>query len=320
MGCGASPEETGTGVGTGPTPGDTTGATDGSATPSGAASTGAEDDGVTPPGTTGTSAAATSDDDGPPIVFDVPSVDAPGGGPQVAPTDIEVVLTADNAYAFGYGAEDEMTSYFGGVEAQVACEIFCCSVGPEEYVVPADDATGAAYLYIIGYADTSVTQGVLGQFRRVSGEEGGGFGAVVYTGDPGWEACATGVDYNPGSGGPSLQVINEQIAACNAGNSDPATTSQGWVDEVGTSLGALAVGEPNDTPYNGGPQVGNEFALVCEDMVDPEALWMWFNWDPDNIVWPMQSPFLYPGGGANPMHDFMIFRLAADVIPSPPVG
>ena len=65
---------------------------------------------------------------------------------------------------------------------------------------------------------------------------------------------------------------------------------------------------------------GNEFPLVCQDVVDAEARWMWFNWDPAGIVWPVQSPFIYPGGAGNPMHDFMIFRLAADVLPQPPAG
>ena len=30
--------------------------------------------------------------------------------------------------------------------------------------------------------------------------------------------------------------------------------SGGWVDQTGTALGALAVGEDNTTPYGGGPQ------------------------------------------------------------------
>ena len=249
--------------------------------------------------------------------------DAPAPqGPPPDPTDIDVVLTADNAYAFGYGTEDQMNNYFGGVENTAACDIFCCSTGPEEYTVPAEDAAGAQYLYIVAWADSATTQGVLGQFRRVSGMDGGGFGAVVHTGDPGWEVCATGVDYNPGGGGPPLEVVNEQIERCNAGDSDPVTSSQGWVDETGTSLGALAVGETNDTAYDGSPAPGNEFPITCADMVDAEAHWMWFNWDPDNITWPAQSPFLYSstGGGPNPMHDFMIFRLAADELPFPPEG
>ncbi len=251
-------------------------------------------------------------------IFDLGVIpDAPD--PVLPSTDIEVVITADNAYAFGYGTQGEMSNYFGGVTATLASQIFGCATGPEQYVVPAADAT-AEYLYIVSYADNATTQGVIGQFRRVSDNPDGTPGQVVYTGDMDWEVCATGVDYGSGDPTPPLQVVNEQIALCNAGTTDPNTTSQGWVDEVGTALGALAVGETNETPYMGGAQPGNEFPLVCQSLVDPEARWMWFNWDPSNIVWPAQTPFIYPGGAGNPMHDFMIFRLAAAAVPPPPAG
>ncbi len=48
----------------------------------------------------------------------------------------------------------------------------------------------------------------------------------------------------------------------------------------------------------------------------PETHWMWFNWDPPNIK-PPKSPFLWPGGGGNPDHQFLIFRLAAELLPDP---
>jgi hypothetical protein len=293
-----------------------TGAVDPSTTSSSSSETG-DSTGAPAPEPDTTTGGSSSGSAEPPVVFDVPPVDAPGE-PEAEPTDIEAVLTADNAYAFGYGTEAEMRNYFGGVESALACEIFCCADGPEAYTVPAEDAAGATYLYIVAYADAAVTQGVLGQFRRVSGRAGGGFGAIVYTGDPGWEVCATGIDYGPGDGAPTLETVNEQIELCNGGATDPDTTSQGWVDEMGTALGALAVGEPNDTARDS-VEPGNEFPIVCDEMIDAEAHWMWFNWDPDNIVWPTQSPFMYPGG-ENPMHDFMIFRLAAEELPFPPQG
>ncbi len=251
-------------------------------------------------------------------IFDLGTIpDAPE--PAFPQTDIDAVITADNAYAFGYGTEAEMSNYFGGVAATLASQIFGCATGPEQYIVPAADAA-AEYLYIVSYADNATTQGVIGQFRRVAEVPGGPTGQVLYTGDAGWEVCATGVDYGSGDPTPTLEVVNEQIALCNAANTDPATTSQGWVDEVGTALGALAVGETNETPYMGGAQAGNEFPLVCQTLVDPQARWMWFNWDPANINWPAQTPFIYPGGAGNPMHDFMIFRLAAEAVPPPPAG
>lgn len=266
-------------------------------------------------GSTGLDSTGTTAGSGGPI-FDVGTIpDTPD--PPLPATDIEVVITADNAYAFGYGSVDQMSNYFGGVAATLASQIFSCATGPETYIVPAMDT--AEYLYIVSYADNATTQGVIGQFRRVNMD--GTYGDVVYTGDMDWEVCATGIDYGSGDPTPPLMVVNEQIALCNMGNTDPATTSQGWVDVVGTDLGALAVGEENMTGYaGGGPQPGNEFPLVCQSLVDPEARWMWFNWDPANIVWPAQSPFIYPGGAGNPMHDFMIFRLASDAVPPPPAG
>lgn len=272
-------------------------------------------DAATDAGGMTTAADTTVGADGP--LFDLGVIPDMPGNPLV-PTDIDVVLTADNAYAFGYGSEDEMLNYFGGVAAVTAGEIFNCGVGPEQYLVPARDV--AEYLYVVAYADQATTQGVIGQFRRISEDPDGTPGDVLHTGDEGWEVCATGVDYNSGDPTPPLEVVNEQIAACNAGTGDPASTSGGWVDAAGTALGALAVGETNETPYAGGPMPGNEFPLVCQTAVDAEARWMWFNWDPVGIVWPAQSPFLYPGGGGNPMHDFMIFRLAADSLPQPPAG
>ena len=73
---------------------------------------------------------------------------------------------------------------------------------------------------------------------------------------------------------------------------------------------ALAVGEDNTTPYSGGPQPGNEFPLVCQTVMDPDATWMWFDWDLSDPA----SPFLWPGG-TNPDHQFLIFRLPASLIP-----
>ena len=226
---------------------------------------------------------------------------------------MEVVITSDNAYGFGYGTNEGVDQYWGGVENTTACEIFCCNGGPETYEVPGENANDAAFLYIVTYADSSVTQGVIGRFRRVGGQDN--FGEFVYTGDEDWEVCATGQNYSPGSDGPSLETINEAILDCNDNLLDPNTTSVGWVDQEGTQYGAVAVGEDNTTPYQGGPQVGNEFPLVCQDKMPEEARWMWFNWDPESIEWPNQSPFMWPGGGQNPDHQFLIFRLAAASLP-----
>jgi hypothetical protein len=229
-------------------------------------------------------------------------------------SDIEVVITADNAYAFAYGTDDSISKYYGGVEAVTAGQIFNCGEGPETYVIPYAETIGTTQLYIIAWADSAVTQGVLARFRRKGG--GGGFGEDVFTGTKGWQVCATGFDYQPGNGGPPLAQINDFIGKCNEGKLDPNTTSVGWVDDIGTQYGAVAFGEDNTTPYDGGPKAGNEFPLVCQAVMPNEAHWMWFNWDPPNIK-PPKSPFLWPGGGGNPDHQFLIFRLAAELLPDP---
>lgn len=244
--------------------------------------------------------------------------DGAGGGgsdattadrPAPPATDVRVLITADNAYGFGYGDATQLMNYFGGIENPDGPDIFNCPIGygPEQYTVPAAAAPIDAYLYIITWSDRAVTQGVIGQFQRVGG-------ANVYTGDPGFEVCATGVEYMLGTHGPSMAVINEQIARCNAHAGPPATTSAGWVDMAGTAAGALAVGEDNTTD-RGAPTPGNEFPIVCS--IDPQAHWMWFNWSPSTIHWPTSgSPFLYPESATdNVTKQFLIFRLGVVNLP-----
>lgn len=223
------------------------------------------------------------------------------------PSEVNVIITADNAYGFGYGTKTELANYFGGVENPDSGDIFDCPVdhGPEQYVVPAEDANQGGFLYVIGYADKSTTQGVIAKFYRE--------GAMpVYTGSGGWEVCATGEDHDPGSGGPSLETINSFIAKCNADELDAATSSVGWVGTAGGEHGRLVFGEDNSTT-RGNPEPGNEFLEVCE--IEPGAKWMWFDWEAERTS---GSPFMWPGGGENVTKDFLIFRLGADRIPQKP--
>lgn len=53
--------------------------------------------------------------------------------------DIGVVIIVDNVYVFGYGIEDEMFNYFGGVVVVFVLEIFSCGIGFEEYMVFVED-------------------------------------------------------------------------------------------------------------------------------------------------------------------------------------
>jgi hypothetical protein len=224
------------------------------------------------------------------------------------PSDVNVIITADNAYGFGYGTKTQLVNYFGGIENATSDEIFACPVGsgPESYVVPAADANAGGFLYIIGYADQQSTQGVLAKFFREGAE-------AVFTGAGKWEACATGEDYAPGSGGPDLATINAFIVKCNAGELDPATTSVGWVDATGTANGKVAFGEDNSTPREAMAMPGNEFRVACD--IEPAARWMWFDWEAARTL---GSPFIWPGGTTNLIKDFVIFRLGAEQIPRRP--
>ncbi len=227
-----------------------------------------------------------------------------GGGSANLTTPVDVIITADNAYGFGYGTSTTLGSYFGGVENASAGQIFNCPVGngPEAYTVPAASANAGDYLYIIGYADKSTTQGVIAEFSRAGA-------APVFTGDGAWEVCATGQDFNVGSGGPTQAQIEAQLVACNAGSGDPATTSAGWVGTAGGARGSVAFGEDNTTDRTV-ITPGNEFPIVCD--IDGQARWMWYQWDANS------NPFIWPGGSGNPAKEFLIFRLGAERVPEPP--
>jgi hypothetical protein len=233
---------------------------------------------------------------------------APGEDPMPdLPSEVNVIITADNAYGFGYGTKTRLENYFGGVENPSASDIFDCPVGsgPESYVVPAADANAGGFLYIIGYADKSTTQGVIAKFYREGAEP-------IYTGMGKWEVCATGEDYDPGSGGPTRETIDAYIAKCNDGDLDAATSSVGWVDATGNDHGKLVFGEDNSTPRDA-PLPGNEFLVACE--VEADARWMWFDWEPQRAE---GSPFMWPGQSENTTKDFLIFRLGADQVPVRP--
>src|SRR5688500_1715675 len=139
-------------------------------------------------------------------VFDDPSgkpdggTSSSGGFPQgdgstqndatTAPaTDVEAVVTTDNAFSFGYGSDTALVTFIRG-EGSDGPGIFDCPVGfgPVRFLVPAAQAPSGAYLYIIAWADNEVTQGTLAQFKRVGGE-------AIYSGDGAWEACAIGEPY-----------------------------------------------------------------------------------------------------------------------------
>ncbi len=215
---------------------------------------------------------------------------------------VNAVITADNAYGFGYGTLTGLTNVYGGVENCTAADIFSCATGPETYNgIPAPSGT---YLYIIAYSDNAVTQGVLGHFT--SGTN------TIVTGSTNFEVYATGHDINPacGSGGtnfPSLAAINAEIATANAAAGGPGS-SVSWVGPTGGgpgTVGALAIGEDNSNVSR------IDFPIVCN--INGAARWMWYNPQPTIITDPFRTgptPPDEPAGAG----EFLIFRLVAQVV------
>ena len=219
---------------------------------------------------------------------DAAQLDGPLADGPAASGPVHVVVTADNAYSFGYGDVGGISSFTQGTRAHQAGDIFNCpvGVGPEAYDVPAASAPPGAYLYIASWDDLEVTQGVLGVFSRDSG--------TVLTGDMRFEVCGTGIDYSTGPDedtGPTQDIINAQIAICNAGTGGSGT-SGGWVDGTHAitsgATGTLAIGERNDSGPIAFPRsAGNDFPDVCTteehttppipaDTIDGAAKWMWY--------------------------------------------
>lgn len=228
-----------------------------------------------------------------------------GGAPPAV--DVDVVITADNAYSFGYGDQSGIAHFTQGTRAQFAGQIFNCGEGPEAYKVPAAEAPPTAFLYIITWDDLAVTQGVLGQFRR-------GNGTPLYTGHSEFEVCATGIDMRDSQTGPAQAEINAQIALCNTGAGDPNSTSKGWVNAAGAvtpgAIGSLAIGEANSTGDGNFPPVcvtGGAPPGVAT--IDPNAAWMWYQ--PGGVGNPFQST------GSNTFRAYLIFRIGVKDIAPP---
>ena len=219
------------------------------------------------------------------------------------PADVQVAITSDNAFSFGYGDEGSISTFVQGV-ASGADQIFDCPVGygPKTFVVPGEQAPEDAFLYIVTWADRLFTQGTLAQFKRAGG-------GTIYSGDAAWQVCATGHEYDPETtSGPDQATVNEYLQACNAG-AEGATFSKGWVDTAGAftdgARGKLAQGEANDA-------ASGDFPVVCQQDdagvpgIDAQASWMWFD--------PQDGSSAFKGNANNRTQAFLIFRLPALIL------
>jgi hypothetical protein len=216
---------------------------------------------------------------------------------------VQVAITSDNAFSFGYGSEGAVATFVPGVASE-ASEIFDCPVGygPQTFVVPGRQAPEDAYLYIVSWADRLFTQGTLAQFTRAGGD-------TIYSGDAAWEVCATGVEFDiDATSGPDQATVNRYLQECNRGGQGE-TFSKGWVDLAGPkssgAQGKLAQGEANDDDEG-------VFPIVCQQDdagamgIDPQARWMWFD--------PQDGETAFEGNGANRTQTFLIFRLPALIL------
>jgi hypothetical protein len=263
--------------------------------------------------------------------------DASGeGGTKPVPTStdpVDVVFTADNAYAFGWGNATTLANFESRPNTTLAGDIFNCPVvtggaactapggcGPEAYVVPAADAPPTAYLYVVAWSDQGTTQGALGQFKR-------GKADTLYTGDDAWEVCATGIEHNPSDPsdtGPSKSDVEAKLALCNSG--DAAVASHGWVNKTGAvttgALGNLALGEDNSrgrTYDPGGLPTDGVFPITCQkdangnQGIDADAHWMWYQ--PPGFT----TEEAFTNNSGNATKTYLIFRVKAADIPVEPV-
>ena len=249
------------------------------------------------------------------VEVDSPVITLPDASDDVAPPvplgDVEAVVTCDNAYGFGWGDVNKLDTYNTAPASVVAGDIFNCGAGPEGYTIPAAQAPASAYLYAVAWADHSVTQGLIGQFKRKGAP-------ALYTGDAKWEVCATGIDFDSSQpsqkAGPTLQQINTEISTCNAGTGNKSTSSGGWVNPLGAvtagAVGKLAIGQDNTKAYN------PDFPIICQSGgpnpgVDSQARWMWYTASGN-------SAGAFKFTSLTESRPFLIFRLAAKSLPPPP--
>lgn len=214
---------------------------------------------------------------------------------------VDMAITVDNAYAFGYGDVNGVSSpldWYGGVNNVTACQIFCAS-GPEYYY--GIDSGTYDYAYIAAWADDATAQGVLAGFSFLSS-------TVSSVGA--WEVFATGdLTTSASAGAFDRLVVNSQVALANT-TTGAAGGSIGWVGPSGGgtgTVGSLAI--DTGTQYVSGVADPSDSATAMSTIFDPTDDWMWY----DNGL--TSNPFDYTSAGDG---GWLIFR--AGVVPEPATG
>lgn len=249
-----------------------------------------------------------------------------------AAADIDAVVTADNAYSFGWGSEIGVFDSYQGASISTLAQHFAgCPAQPgpnnlggvESYAIPAGNVLPGRYFYLIAYSDDDDWQGVLGSFSDSLSN------ITVTTGDPRWEVCAVGMDFDgkallpedQTNTVPSEGTVTAKIRDCNAwtagGGTGPASSSGGWVSQAGDyGLGTIHMGGPNDgtagTGSGGSASTAPWGPITC---IPSQARWMWFNADPSTYTDPIRQQ-----DGDDGHKEFLIFRLPMEsFLPCPSV-
>jgi hypothetical protein len=131
------------------------------------------------------------------------------------PVNVDVTLTADNAYAIYSGNETSIYDFHGTAFNVSAGQISI----PETYNFSVDDGD---IIYVVAWSDDATAQGLLAEFNID--------GTILTTANSQWEVMATGIDLDIFDPAPTMSELTTQINLANAG----AVPSGGWVN---TTLG-----------------------------------------------------------------------------------
>lgn len=229
------------------------------------------------------------------------------------PFDITAEVTVDNNYSFGWGDVNGMiaANFWGPINNILAEGIYYCRpagalpnvavIGPEFY--PNLHPTVTDYLYIVAWSDDKTFQGLIGRFTDNN------TGTILYTGDPGWEVFATGINYS-NANAPSLSEINQQIVLANTNSGPAGSSSRGW---VGPTLAANTVGHLAVGAFNGG--TGNrppKIACTTQFPLNSGARWMWYS-DAKASVDVFATQPVSPH--VSSWREFLIFRMPVKQFP-----
>jgi len=224
-------------------------------------------------------------------------------------TTVDITITCDNAYVFGFGDVDEIILPFPtGVENCLAVDIY---YHPETYTsIP---ATLDGYIYIVTWSDDRVYQGTIAEFTD---------GSKTILTQPGlltqWEVFATGIDVDPncpsGDPVPSKTLIDQQISLANT-STGPPSSSVTWVTESSTGPNGCLEFDP----YINNSGTNPDLPFPPNDVagIGP-AQWMWYN--PNPLV--ITDPFVagpHPDFPPSEMMEYYIFRIGplGDVFEKP---